>query len=861
MIQSKHAIKILGEPKFILGLKLSRCTNGNIIIDQNQYIKDVAARFEVVSNPSKLIRMPCTASQFKRIEDESKEESLIDLSIDIRSMVGSLMYASLGTRPDITYFVNYISRYLIKPTVYIKKIILQAINYLLDTPFIYIICFSDYKKIPQLVTFVDAGHASEQNRKGITAGLLKFGKTPVLWNSTKQSTYSLSTAETEYKALSETLKETLYLKSLFEELGLVQEYPLAVYEDNTATIAMSNNPIINKKSKHIELAFHHFKYHVQKGVIKLYYVASKNQEADLLTKVVASLDLFYSLIKKIFNVDTILVHPQIESVNRTLMINTKDPTSNKQSNVSERSMNLMKGYNHVTNNTYGYANSLRYDDNVMFEMRTREDAYEQWINNEPFEIQELKYLSTILEYHLKQYSIQYSILISRMTECDSNFKLRFPNGYHQLKQYHEFMEQNTYSIHIMRKMINIHKDIQVDDYKMFSKDLIEAIIIDHDINLDNLSLQDQQTHSFVGMIRAATDEIITDQQIQDAIDLWLANDQHYQDDIINLDDEKYANIKPTDKEYLVEASKKRSIKRRAESIQVDLDEVNTFLLNDAALQRKIRHITNDERNSVTEREHKINILRQEAIVARVKLPPNININPEYYRMIFPATEHEPSESVLALTEVINKTRIVKTTPPKVELHRLKRNSDEINNNRHNSTDNTNNDQILPLETKHHHRHHRMTNKDRDEFIHLAHQYFPSEYNQIVSMLAMANNAFSQQAKSDYHNRSYMNNYDQDREWNEDDENNDDNSNDENISELFQSEEAIQKELDEEEERDNNNNKKRKNKASKNDKDKYNNSSNNISSSSTNKSSNTKKTVKSKGVVPDKIDDDNEKENT
>ena len=116
LIQKKHDIDIMGEPNVMLGLKLTKCPNGNIIIDQIQYCKDIAARFDLESTPGRPVTMPCTASQFRRIEEDSKNELLIDKSIDIRSMVGSLMYASLGTRPDITFFVNYISRYLTKTT-------------------------------------------------------------------------------------------------------------------------------------------------------------------------------------------------------------------------------------------------------------------------------------------------------------------------------------------------------------------------------------------------------------------------------------------------------------------------------------------------------------------------------------------------------------------------------------------------------------------------------------------------------------------------------------------------------------------------------------------------------------------------
>jgi hypothetical protein len=224
------------------------------------------------------------------------------------------MYASLGTRLDITYFVNYISRYLTKPTKYIEKIVRQTIAYLLNTPFIYIICFASYNKSPQITAFCDASHGSELNRKGTSGGLVKLGHTCIIWYSTKQTTFSLSTAETEYKALSNIGKEVTYSVCIVDELMLKQELPSKIYEDNTAAISMTDNPIINKKSKHIEMAYHQFIDLVQKKKVQVLYVSTKYQQADILTKVLGTIDLHYSMIKQAYNLQAIV------STNTTLMV-------------------------------------------------------------------------------------------------------------------------------------------------------------------------------------------------------------------------------------------------------------------------------------------------------------------------------------------------------------------------------------------------------------------------------------------------------------------------------------------------------------------------------------------------------------
>ena len=73
----------------------------------------------------------------------------------------------------------------------------------------------------------------------------------VSWRSTKQKSFSLDTAETEWYAASDAGKEVMYLLAIMEQLGFIQREPTELYKDSRAVIAMAENPVNRKTSHHI----------------------------------------------------------------------------------------------------------------------------------------------------------------------------------------------------------------------------------------------------------------------------------------------------------------------------------------------------------------------------------------------------------------------------------------------------------------------------------------------------------------------------------------------------------------------------------------------------------------------------------
>ena len=104
--------------------------------------------------------------------------------------------------------------------------------------------------------YADADFATDIDDRISTSGyVFMLSGAPNSWFSGKQRTVSLSTANAEYIALSETARDGLFLKQIFSEIG-AEISTVLIMQDNQATIAMTRNPVHHKRSKHIDIKYH-----------------------------------------------------------------------------------------------------------------------------------------------------------------------------------------------------------------------------------------------------------------------------------------------------------------------------------------------------------------------------------------------------------------------------------------------------------------------------------------------------------------------------------------------------------------------------------------------------------------------------
>jgi hypothetical protein len=146
------------------------------------------------------------------------------------------------------------------------------------------VCYIRSSKF-KIHAYCDSDFAEHRkDRKSVGAYVIYAQGGPVIWKSKKQPVVAQSSAEAEYIALAECVKDLLWLKMLLWELDVEVELPVVVYIDNAAAKALAENPIDHDRSKHIDIRYHLIRHHVELGWLKIRKVESARNVADVLTK-------------------------------------------------------------------------------------------------------------------------------------------------------------------------------------------------------------------------------------------------------------------------------------------------------------------------------------------------------------------------------------------------------------------------------------------------------------------------------------------------------------------------------------------------------------------------------------------------
>ena len=122
----------------------------------------------------------------------------------------------------------------------------------------------------------------------MTSGyVFSLGGGAVSWQSKRQPSVSLATADAEYVGLSQAGREAMWLRAMLGELGYKPNEPTMLYGDNQASIVIALNPVAHTRSKQIDIRFHYVRELVERECIKIQHVPSLSMAADGLTKPLA----------------------------------------------------------------------------------------------------------------------------------------------------------------------------------------------------------------------------------------------------------------------------------------------------------------------------------------------------------------------------------------------------------------------------------------------------------------------------------------------------------------------------------------------------------------------------------------------
>lgn len=268
----------LGEAKHLLGISIKRdWEKGTITLSQEQYIDKVLDKFNMADCDPRPTPLP---SNHEILKGDTIDESMKD--VPYASAIGSLMYAMVGTRPDIAAAVGILSRFTHNPQRTHWNMVKRVLGYLKGTKSYGL----TYRKTgsQKFVGYSDADWAGDKNGRKSTYGyVFKVGGGAIAWKSQLQKSVALSTTEAEYVGLSEAMKELMWLKKVYLDLGIHYKVPL-LYGDNTGSLNYADNQDEHGRLKHIDIRYHFIRDVIQSGLARLEYMPTDLMVADTLTK-------------------------------------------------------------------------------------------------------------------------------------------------------------------------------------------------------------------------------------------------------------------------------------------------------------------------------------------------------------------------------------------------------------------------------------------------------------------------------------------------------------------------------------------------------------------------------------------------
>jgi len=215
-----------------------------------------------------------------------------------RKAIGSLLYMSTGTRPDLAFAVSRQSQFCHVATEenwfevrhilrYVKQTQNRSITYRKCGKPFEIYTDSDY-----------ANDASDRRSHGGYVVILAGGV--VSWSSRKQELVASSSTEAEFISMFEASKEAKWMANFLSEIEQHKFVlsPCKILADNQPAIKLAGKIGFSYRTKHFDVKYLSLKGAVRKGKISFEYVATDKNPADMLTKVIppVKINLFCSML-------------------------------------------------------------------------------------------------------------------------------------------------------------------------------------------------------------------------------------------------------------------------------------------------------------------------------------------------------------------------------------------------------------------------------------------------------------------------------------------------------------------------------------------------------------------------------------
>ncbi|KAD2805345.1 hypothetical protein E3N88_38722 [Mikania micrantha] len=267
---SCFSIKDLGEAAYILGIKIYRDRSRWLIgLNQSAYIDKVLKRFKIENSKKGLVPIQKGTILSRSQCPSSKVEQERMNGVPYASAIGSIMYAMICTRPDVSCALSMTSRYQQIPGNSHWMAVKSILKYLRNTKYMFLIYGSGEEELV-VKGYTDASFQTDRDDSRSQSGyVFIMNGGAVSWKSSKQDVVALSTTESEYIAASLAAQEAAWIRKFIADLGVVAtiQDPLEIFCDNEGAIAQIKEPRAHQKTRHIERRFNYIRDEIEKGKI------------------------------------------------------------------------------------------------------------------------------------------------------------------------------------------------------------------------------------------------------------------------------------------------------------------------------------------------------------------------------------------------------------------------------------------------------------------------------------------------------------------------------------------------------------------------------------------------------------------
>jgi hypothetical protein len=308
---SRLEVTNLGEIKEFLGVEVIReRSKRSLIITQRSFINKILTKYNKLNNKPKNLPLPIGVKLTKNL-DPVENNNIIK---DFQQEIGSLIYLTIFTRPDLVYSVNYLARFMSNPSLEHYNYLNYIFSYLVQTKELGLDLtlqsleqstisntINNTKNSINIIGISDADWGGDlDSRKSTTANIFTLNNSKdnynnsiaISWLSKLQKVVAISSAEAEYIALKEATKESLYLQSFIKELTSfksLEEFKVfnsinTIKTDSLSAIELAKNPIYHARTKHVDITYHFVRENLLSKNIDLVYENTSTILADNLTK-------------------------------------------------------------------------------------------------------------------------------------------------------------------------------------------------------------------------------------------------------------------------------------------------------------------------------------------------------------------------------------------------------------------------------------------------------------------------------------------------------------------------------------------------------------------------------------------------